>query len=52
MVSGFLGAFFLALVIIVASHLTVDKDFSPNVKKGTWLFLIGYIFLYIVIGLF
>lgn len=52
MLSGILSSFILAIAIFLASHLTVDKDFSPKVKMYTWMFLVVFLFLYIVFGIF
>ena len=51
MISGLLVSFVIAIVIIIAAHLTVDKDFSPTVKKWTVFVLLVLTILYIVFGL-
>lgn len=52
MLSGFASSVIIAIVIIIVSHLTVDKDFSPTIKRNTWLVLIVITILYVIFGIF
>ena len=52
MLSGFASSVIIAIVIIIASHLTVDKDFSPTIKRNTCLVLIVITILYVIFGIF
>lgn len=41
-------SFLISIYILLFSHLTVDKDFSQNVKVGSYIVfgLIGIVYVY------
>lgn len=41
----------VVVFIFLISHLTVDKDFDPNIKIGAWIGLVAVGILYVVFGI-
>ena len=50
--TGFGVSIIIMLFSLVAAHLAVDRDFSPNVKAAAWAVLGVFALIYLIFGIF
>lgn len=50
-ISGFVTPVIIAIVIMVFSHLSQDRDFPDTMKTGAYVVLGIITFLYIIFGI-
>ena len=48
---NFLASIIIVLVILLISHLTVDRDIPDSLKTGAWIFFGALTLGYIIFGI-